>query len=118
MTTAAPTTTPAIEREIQLLIKTLDAARQKEDAAALNSALIQLGQAYLDAGDVPKALTQFEEGLALAQSRQDEEFEARFWGYKGICLVRLGNTHFAQIALFKSHNMAKALGHKCSWPMP
>jgi hypothetical protein len=60
---------------------------------------------------VPKALTQFEEGLALAQAQKNEEYEARFWGYKGICLTRLGNTHFAQIALYKSQNMAKALGH-------
>ena len=73
-------------------------ARSQEDPAVLSDALIELARVYMDSGNVPKALTQYEEGLALAQSAGDGVLEARFWGYKGICLTRLGNFHFAQIA--------------------
>lgn len=86
-------------------------ARAQTNPVALIEALIALGQAYLDGGNVPKALTQFEEALALAQAENEALLEARLWGYKGICLLRLGNTHFAQIALYKSYGMAKSLNH-------
>lgn len=88
------------------------AARSAADEGALLPALVDLGQAYLQAGNVPKALTQFEEGLALAQSAGSALWEGRLWGYRGICLLRLGNSHFAQIALYKSHNIARELGDK------
>ena len=108
----AETTFAAAEEEkIEGLETAVSDARSQSDQIALIDALIQLGQAYLDSGNVPKALTQYEEALSLAQEIKDELLEARLWGYKGICLMRLGNSHFAQIALYKSHNMAKALDH-------
>lgn len=71
------------------------------------SALATLGQAYLETSNVPKALTQFEEGLELAQSLHLHADEARFWGLKGMALRGLGNAHFAQRALFRSLALAK-----------
>ncbi len=106
-----PATTTPFDTQIAEREATVAAARTQPDPTALIHSLIHLGQAYLDSGNVPKGLTQFEEALALAQSIKDELLEARLWGYKGICLMRLGNSHFAQIALYKSQNMAKALNH-------
>ena len=51
-------------------------------------------------------------GLELAQVQNEKLWEARLWGYRGMCLTRLGNTHFAQIALYKSHNLARELENK------
>ena len=62
---------------------------------------------YLEAGNAPKALTQFEEGLELAQRTGDSVAEARLWGFKGMALVKLGNFSFAQRALFRSLNLAE-----------
>ena len=106
-----PAQANALEEQITQLETAVDRARARSDPRFLIDALIQLGQAHLDSGNVPKALTQYEEALELAQELKEELLEARLWGYKGICLVRLGNFHFAQIALYKSHNMAKALNH-------
>ena len=100
------------EKQIEQLETAVATVREKEDVIELINALTQLGQAQLAAGNVPKALTQFEEGLELAQSAGDKLLEGRLWGYRGICLMRLGNSHFAQIALYKSHNLAKELDNK------
>jgi len=89
----------------------VDQARTKNEPDSLILALIELGLAYLDSGNVPKALTQYEKALTLAKENNEEVLEARLWGYKGICLTRLGNSHFAQIAFYKSYKMAKALHH-------
>ncbi len=97
---------------IQILESKMDTIRAEGDADTRVTALFELGQTYLDTGDTPKALTQFEEGIQFCQQTGDELSEARFWGYKGICLLRLGNSHFAQIAFYKSLKMARALDHK------
>jgi len=97
--------------EIGALEERLEILRASGPSAALIEALLALGQAYLGAGNTPKALTQFEEGLEVAAERGEREAEARLWGYKGMALTHLGNTHFAQIALYKSHNLAKELDH-------
>jgi tetratricopeptide (TPR) repeat protein len=110
MTATAPMT--PLEVQIMEMETAVDRARHRNDPARLIQALIELGQIYLDNGNTPKALTHYEEALALAQAEKEELQEARLWGYKGICLKRLGNTHFAQIALYKSYNMAQALQHQ------
>ncbi|MEZ4633603.1 MAG: tetratricopeptide repeat protein [Caldilineaceae bacterium] len=70
-------------------------------------ALTALGQAYLETGNTPKALTQFEEALDVAEAADDSTAQARLWGFKGMCLLRLGNANFAQRALFRALNLAK-----------
>lgn len=102
----------ALASELAALESEVTKAREQNDSPALIQALIQLGQSYLQMGNTPKALTQFEEALELAQAGDDQALTARLWGYKGICLVKLGNSHFSQIALYKSYNMAKALDNK------
>lgn len=107
-----PTNETAEQAQIEQLVTAVTQARSDEQAEKLIHALIQLGQAYMQSGDVPKGLTQFEEALALAQQGDDKFLEARLWGYKGMALARLGNSHFAQIALYKSQKMASALGRQ------
>lgn len=102
-------TQTAIEREIAALETAVAKARDDDDPTRLITALINLGQTHLNHGNAPKALTQFEEGLELAEANEEQSLAARLWGYKGICLMRLGNSHFAQIALYKSYNLAKEL---------
>ncbi|HSM56954.1 MAG TPA: tetratricopeptide repeat protein [Candidatus Sulfomarinibacteraceae bacterium] len=104
-----------IPQPIRRLETALEQARAADDAQKAAETLLALGKAYLESGNVPRALTQFEEGIELAEALPDDaavEWAAQFWGYKGICLGRLGNSHFAQIALYKAHNLAKEAGHK------
>jgi tetratricopeptide (TPR) repeat protein len=107
---SAPTAAPL--SNFDTLTTTVDAVRQSTDATALIDALLALGKAYFDAGNTPKGLTQIEEALALAEAAGDQEAEARLWGYKGMALVRLGNLHFAQRALFRSLKLATTINHR------
>lgn len=81
--------------------------RTAKEPRAHIDALIVLGQAYLEAGNTPKALTQFEEALEIAETNEYKDVQARLWGFKGMCLLRLGNANFAQRALFRSLNLAQ-----------
>ena len=105
-------TDKAKQTEIKQLETAIATAREKEDPIGLISALTVLGQAHLGTDNIPKALTQFEEGLELAQAANDKLWQGRMWGYRGICLLRLGNSHFAQISLYKSYNLAKEMDDK------
>lgn len=96
---------------IEALEERVNGLRADGNTEALLEALLALGKAYMDEDNTPKALMQFEEGLELSTVSADKESQARFWGYKGMALTHLGNTHFAQIALYKSHNLAKEIGH-------
>ncbi len=97
---------------IQLLEKKVNTSREEDDADIFVLSLVELGQAYLEIGDTPRALTQYEEGIKFCQQTGNELAEARFWGYKGICLMRLGNSDFAQVSFYKSLKMARAIDHK------
>ncbi|MFW5941384.1 MAG: tetratricopeptide repeat protein [Chloroflexota bacterium] len=104
---SSETTVDEVPQSIRRLETTLAQARATDDAQKVAEALLALGKAFLESGNVPRALTQFEEGIELAEA---PAWAAQFWGYKGLCLRRLGNTHFAQIALYKAHNLAKESG--------
>lgn len=54
---------------IQLLEDKVNSAREEDDANIFIASLIELGQAYLDTGDTPKALTQYEEGISFANKQ-------------------------------------------------
>ncbi len=82
-------------------------AQAAQDPQAHLGALTALGQLYLEAGIAPKALTQFEEGLELAEANEDTVAAARLWGLKALALLKLGNASFAQRAFFRCLNLAK-----------
>ncbi len=50
------------EQKIEANNEALERIRKKGESPALISALANLGRAYLESGDPPKALTQFDEG--------------------------------------------------------
>ncbi len=97
---------------ITTLEHALEAARTTGDPEALSSAQLALGKSYLQAGNAPRALTQFEDAILVAEAGGRLEEAARLWGYKGIALAQLGNTHLAQRALFRSLNLAREADHK------
>jgi|GEM_PF-1846799 len=99
--------TQPVPPEIVALERRTGRARTAGDLATLEGALFELGRAYLNSGNVPKGLTQFEEGLEVSAETGNRQAQARFWGYKGIALTQLGNTHFAQIALQKARKLAQ-----------
>lgn len=105
--TAAPS--PTVEQQFEALEAAVAATRAQADQHPADHfrALTALGQTYLESGNIPKALTQFEEGLEMAQAQADLASEARFWGFKGMALRRLGNSHFAQRAFFRSLKLAR-----------
>lgn len=70
-------------------------------------ALIALGQLYQETGNAPKALTQFEEGVELAEATGDNAGAARMWGLKALALLKLGNASFYQRAFFRCLNLAQ-----------
>jgi tetratricopeptide (TPR) repeat protein len=99
-------------QSIEKLENELASANATGDTAARIAAFLQLGKGYLQAGNAPKSLTQFEDAITLAEANGLHEENARLWGYKGIALAQLGNMHLAQRALFHSLNAAKEIDHK------
>jgi hypothetical protein len=53
----------------------LERAQSQGEPAAIVRALRGLGQAYLDKGDAPRALTHFEEGLKQVRAAGDKVLE-------------------------------------------
>jgi len=92
--------------------RALAEARATGDAATITAAQLEVGKSYLQAGHAPKALTHVEEAIEIAEANGLNEENARLWGYKGLALAQLGNTHLAQKALFRSLNVAREIDHK------
>lgn len=89
----------------------LESARRKGDPRALLPALAKLGQAYLQIGEAPKALTQFDEGFTISRELQDEEAGARFLGFRGLALKQIGNFDLALRVFRQSNRLATKIGH-------
>jgi len=85
-------------------------AREPGQTEIIVTSLAALGNAYLDGGDVPKALAQYEESLELAHENQ--EFTVRLLGIEGKALSQIGNFHFAAKSYRKSRKLAEAIGHQ------
>ncbi|MEJ2598638.1 MAG: tetratricopeptide repeat protein [Anaerolineales bacterium] len=102
---------PESDLLIQQLQVALTSANQQDDPAVKCSALMKLGQAYLDKKEAPDALTQFEEALRIVKKTKDKEMQARLFGYKGLALKMLGNYGMALQAFRKSNGIASNLGH-------
>lgn len=103
--------TPESELLIQQLQVALTRADQQDDPAVKCSALMKLGQAYLDKKEAPYALTQFEAALKIVKKTKDKEMQARLFGYEGLALKMLGNYGMALQAFRKSNGIASNLGH-------
>ncbi len=97
---------------IQQLQDTVARAGEQGNLELRCSALIKLGQAYLDKKEAPDALTQFNEALKIALKRkEDKELHARLFGYQGLALKMLGNYDMALQAFRKSNGIASNLRH-------
>ncbi|MEJ2749273.1 MAG: tetratricopeptide repeat protein, partial [Anaerolineae bacterium] len=107
MSTVPPTVS---ESKMERLETAVQNARDKEQPEALITALAELGSAYLADGDAPKALTQFEEAIDLAEEMP--ELAARLLGMKGKALTKIGNYHFAANAYRKSRKLAETIDHQ------
>ena len=96
----------------QTLHHHVEKARAQGYTEELLSRLIELGRYYLDQGDAPKALTQFEEGLKVCETASHELYRSRLFGLQGMALRDLGNFDFALKAFRKSLRAAKAINHQ------
>jgi tetratricopeptide (TPR) repeat protein len=105
-------TSNLLDTEIIRLEKVLAQARELNDQAEILEVLVDLGKAHLDAGDAPKALTQFEEALTLAQERELTEHEARILGLRGLGFKQIGNYQFALQSFRKSHQLAEKIDQR------
>lgn len=70
-------------------------------------AYIDLGQAYLTLKETPKAYTQFDLALKIAENNNDELSQAKLLGSIGICLQQLGNFESALQSLERSLTIAR-----------
>lgn len=101
------TVTPENIERLETAVQT---ARQQGQSEVIAAVLAALGNALLDGGDAPKALTQFEEAIDLAQ--ENPELAARLLGMKGKALTKIGNYHFAAKAYRDSHKLAETIEHQ------
>lgn len=103
---------PIQDVQMYQLERTLEFARKNGDATKIIDALADYGQAYLKDGDAPKGLTQFEEGIKVAEELGDVQQQARLWGYKGMALKAIGNFQQARAAFNKSNRFARNAKHQ------
>ncbi|KAA3647345.1 MAG: hypothetical protein DWQ07_07540 [Chloroflexi bacterium] len=101
------TSSPIQDVELHQLESTLEHARQGEDQQEITVSLTKLGQYYLNNGDAPKGLTQFEEAIELLEDGNNQEGLARLWGLKGMALQTIGNFDQAMAAFRKSNRFAR-----------
>ncbi len=96
---------------INELTANLTNVRQDNDHKELLPSLSKLGLAYLESGDAPKALTQFDEGLKIAQEQENKEAEAQFFGFTGLAIKQIGNYSLALQKFRKSNRIARKTDH-------
>ncbi len=88
------------------------AAQAQGDLKTTVSLLKKLGQAYLNAGDAPQALTEFNEAIKLVSDREDsKESFAQLLGFRGLALKLIGNYSLAMHAFRKSNTLAREIKH-------
>ncbi|MBE9524303.1 MAG: tetratricopeptide repeat protein [Chloroflexi bacterium] len=89
----------------------LDSVRENNDTKEMLPGLSKLGLAYLESGDAPKALTQFDEGLKIALEQENNEAEAQFLGLTGLAIKHIGNYSLALQKFRKSNRIARKIDH-------
>lgn len=87
------------------------AAQENGDSKAVVSLYKKLGQAYMDAGDAPQALTEFNEAIKLVFNGDEKEAFAQLLGLRGLALKSIGNYSLALQAFRKSHVLALEIKH-------
>jgi tetratricopeptide (TPR) repeat protein len=106
-----PATSPDINENYEKLKNAIADARKQGDTKAVVSLLKQLGQAYMQAGDAPQALTEFNEAIKLVSNGEDNETFAQLLGFRGLALKLIGNYSLAMHAFRKSHTLALEIKH-------
>jgi tetratricopeptide (TPR) repeat protein len=94
------------EELITVYLIELESTRNLEEINLLLPVFSKLGQAYLEGGDAPKALTQFDEGLEVSKGCGDKKAEAQFLGLRGLALRQIGNFSQAMQQFNKSNRLA------------
>jgi tetratricopeptide (TPR) repeat protein len=110
MTTLPVHETDANEKYDQLK-KEIEIARGQENESALVGLYRKLGQAYMDDGDAPQALTEFNEALKIVSKGEDKESFAQILGLRGLALKMIGNYSLAMQAFRKSNSLAVEINH-------
>ena len=100
-----------LDEKIDQLQSAIEAARQEKDSSQLWMLQRKLGQHFLEQGDAPKALTEFNEALKIVSKGDDKESLAQLLGFRGIALKEIGNFSLALQAFRKSHATAKEIKH-------
>ncbi|HEY3310549.1 MAG TPA: tetratricopeptide repeat protein [Anaerolineales bacterium] len=103
--------TPALDEKLRQLQAEVENARRQPGSPQLPASLKRLGQAYLDTGDAPAALTEFNEAIKLVGPDGDQESLAQLVGFKGLALKLIGNYSLAMQAFLRSNAIAKKLEH-------
>lgn len=87
-------------------------AQTQGDTKTIVSLLKQLGQAYMEVGDAPQALTEFNEAIKLVfNSEDDKEIFAQLLGFRGLALKLIGNYSLAVQSFRKSNALALEIKH-------
>lgn len=87
-------------------------AQEKGQTKTALVLLKKLGQAYMDAGDAPQALTEFNEAIKLVSNDSGEKDAfAQLLGLRGLALKLIGNYSLALQAFRKSNDLAREINH-------
>lgn len=105
--------TPVDANEIyEKLRNAIAEAQAQGKVKTVVSLLKKLGQAYMNAGDAPQALTEFNEAIKLVSNREeDKEAFAQLLGFRGLALKLIGNYSLAMHAFRKSNTLAREIKH-------
>lgn len=101
-----------VNENYEQLRQAIAAAQEKGQTKTAVALLKKLGQAYLEAGDAPQALTEFNEAIKLVSNNSAEkEAFAQLLGLRGLALKLIGNYSLALQAFRKSNDLAREINH-------
>jgi tetratricopeptide (TPR) repeat protein len=107
-----PATSANPNENYEKLRSAIAEAQTQGDTKTVVSLQKQLGQAYMEAGDAPLALTEFNEAIKLVfKSEDDKEIFAQLLGFRGLALKLIGNYSLAMQAFRKSNALALEIKH-------
>jgi tetratricopeptide (TPR) repeat protein len=107
-----PTTSANSNENYEKMRSAIAEAQTQGDTKTIVSLQKQLGQAYMEAGDAPLALTEFNEAIKLVfNSEDDKEIFAQLLGFRGLALKLIGNYSLAMQAFRKSNALALEIKH-------
>lgn len=97
----------AAQENHEQLRKSIAEALEKNQTNTAVALLKKLGQAYMEAGDAPQALTEFNEAIKLVSKDENEkESYSQLLGLRGLALKLIGNYSQALQAFRKSYSLA------------